>query len=80
MDNQFKENIKSSFKRIGHNLDDLKVDHDALKISANEWIIYLERQNKELAERVKILEKRVAALDTRGITRGVSQVSLLEEN
>lgn len=54
--------LKAAFRAIKADIDFLDESHNALKESANEWIIFLDHENRELKAKVLELEKKLENL------------------
>ena len=55
--------LKNAFRTIKTDMDFINENHDALKNSTNEWIMFLNQDNQDLKERVQELEKKLDLLD-----------------
>jgi hypothetical protein len=54
--------LKTAFKAIKTDMELVQENHDSLKGSTNEWIIFLDQENRALKMRVKELEKTLDAI------------------
>jgi len=54
--------LKLAFKAIKTDMELIQENHDSLKGSTNEWIVFLDQENRQLKMRVKELEKRLDAI------------------
>ncbi len=50
--------LKDAFMAVKVDMDDLDMKQDAFKDSANEWIIHLNQENRELKARLGQLEQK----------------------
>jgi hypothetical protein len=55
---EFKDNVKSSFRRAKEDVDSLRLSQAQLRQSMNEWVQHLVQENRELKKRVEELEAR----------------------
>jgi|GEM_PF-2798852 len=55
--------IKTAFRNIKQDITVLNDSHDELKASANEWIMFLDRENRELKARLFEIEGRLSLLE-----------------
>jgi hypothetical protein len=51
--------LKIAFKAIKTDMELIQENHESLKGSTNEWIVFLDQENRALKMRVKELEKRL---------------------
>jgi len=51
--------LKAAFSAISSDMKDLKVKQDALRMSVDEWIMFLNRENQDLKARVRELEAKI---------------------
>ena len=51
--------LKIAFKAIKTDMELIQENHESLKGSTNEWIVFLDQENRQLKMRVKELEKRL---------------------
>lgn len=49
--------VRRAFRNVKKDMSNLRQDHSNLKRSTNEWIIYLERNQKLLEQRMGYLER-----------------------
>ena len=62
----FFSNVKKSFRKV-------KKDMVELRNSVNEWIVFLNSNQKEIKQRLYELEKRVAELEMERVGRIISK-------
>jgi competence protein ComGF len=55
--------LKAAFRAIKADMDFMDHSHNALKDSTNEWIIFLDQENRDLKARVRELEKKLDNLN-----------------
>ncbi len=67
----FKQAVKNSFRNAKKDMRDIRDDVrdigrdlTLLKKNSNEWIIYLEKENRELRARIEMLESNLKLLGT----------------
>ncbi len=67
----FKQAVKNSFRDAKKDMGALRdsvrdIDRDLahLKKNSNDWVMYLEKENRELKARVEILESSIKLLGT----------------
>ncbi len=56
------QRLKAAFGAIHADMRDLQHDHKSLKLSTNDWIVYLDNQNRQLKQRVLELEEKMASM------------------
>ena len=54
--------VRTAFRAVKNDMDILDENHVALKDCVNEWVIFLDHENRDLRARVRDLEKRLALL------------------
>ncbi|MFC1723518.1 hypothetical protein ACFL0V_05245 [Nanoarchaeota archaeon] len=54
--------LKAAFQAIHTDMSVLNENHEALKRSSNEWIHFLDRENRYLKNRVDALETKLSRL------------------
>lgn len=66
----FKSKVVKSFRKSKKDINEIKVylrglnaEHQMLKKSANEWIMYLMKENEQLKARIKMLEEQAEERD-----------------
>ncbi len=67
--------LKSAFEAVHNDMRDLENNHLALKRSADEWIVYLDQENRLLKQKVQELESRLDKM-SRSVEK--NQLSVLE--
>ncbi|MBU2561215.1 MAG: hypothetical protein KKD17_02875 [Nanoarchaeota archaeon] len=55
--------LKLAFRTIKTDMELIQENHNALKGSVNEWVIFLDQENRDLKMRVRELEKKLDALE-----------------
>ena len=70
---QFKENVKKSFLAAKEDADAIKQDVKAFKDNVSDWFIFFDSMNKELLEKVTLLEKRIAELEAEKISTSMQR-------
>lgn len=77
--------LKAAFSAIRHDLKGLEYEgkaldahQEALKQSTNEWVIYLDRENQILRERVAHLERKMDSLSSKKSRKAEDSLSVLE--
>jgi len=56
--------LKSAFRAVKADMDELDCNQDSLKNSVNDWVIFLDRENRQLKMRVKHLENRLSTTES----------------
>jgi uncharacterized protein YlxW (UPF0749 family) len=54
--------LKTAFKAIKTDMELIQENHESLKGSTNEWVIFLDQENRTLKTRVRALEKKLDAV------------------
>lgn len=54
--------LKQAFRAVKADMDFMDENHKSLKDSTNEWIIFLDQENRDLKMMVMELEKRLESL------------------
>jgi vacuolar-type H+-ATPase subunit I/STV1 len=54
--------LKTAFKAIKTDMELIQENHESLKGSTNEWVIFLDQENRTLKTRVRELEKKLDAV------------------
>ena len=66
MKNLFKskeKRLKEAFRAIKADMDFIEHNHEALKESANEWIMFLDQENRDLKMRLMETEKKLEIVE-----------------
>ena len=56
--------LKAAFRAVKADKDILEEQLNALKDSANEWIMFLDQENRHLKMRLKEIEKKLNCVET----------------
>ena len=55
--------LKKAFQAVKYDMESMEENHNALKQSVNEWIVFLDEENRQLKSRVIYLENKVDDLE-----------------
>ena len=53
------QRLKAAFAAVKFDMDNISQDQDALKASTNDWIVFLDDENRNLKMRVDELERKM---------------------
>ncbi len=67
--------LKAAFQAVRYDMESIEENHAALKDSVNEWVIFLDEENRDLKRRVRELERK---LDSMEIRREDDQLAFLK--
>jgi hypothetical protein len=57
------KHMKAAFHAVKVDMDSQAENHEELKKSVNEWVIFLDKENRDLKMRVQELEKKLETLE-----------------
>jgi hypothetical protein len=60
--------LKRAFQAVRFDMDALESENKALKLSTNEWVIFLDQENRFLHARINDLEKKLDSLEDEKLT------------
>ena len=68
--NIFKDKrLAAAFSAVKFDMDNLEENQTALKMSTNDWIVFLDEENRYLKTRIKDLERKVDSMQYRPTKR-----------
>lgn len=57
------QRLKAAFAAVKTDMDVLDEKNEALKGSVNEWVVFLDQENRALKQRVRDLEKKLDSFE-----------------
>lgn len=76
--NLFKDNrLNAAFAAVKFDMDNLEDNHNALKMSTNDWIVFLDDENQHLKMRVRELERKMESMENKRLARNEDELSVL---
>jgi len=63
-----RDRMKSAFKAVHRDMQSLYVEHEELKGSTNEWVMYLDRENRMLKAKILELENKLQCAEEEKIS------------
>ncbi len=64
--NIFKDKrLATAFAAVKFDMDVINENHDSLKMSTNDWIVFLDEENRHLKMRLKDLERKVDSMQSK---------------
>ena len=59
------QRLKAAFAAVKFDMDSIEAEQSALKASTNDWIMFLDHENRYLKSRVRELENRLDSMQHR---------------
>lgn len=57
------QKLKKAFRAVKFDMDTIESEHKALKLSTNEWVVFLDQENRYLQAKIRELERKIDSFE-----------------